>query len=175
MALAILRNGVWERWDGWLNEAQHNVYDVERCWSPSDLEDAGLAVIQPAIIPPGKVAVGEPFLVDDNGAPREAYTLEDEPPPPPPTLDDYRQAVQAHIDVTAQQRQYDSGYTCASYVNSTNPQWAAEAQAFIAWRDAVWAYSFAELAKVEDGEREQPTVEQFVAELAAAVPMEWPS
>src|SRR5690606_30912363 len=40
MALAILKNGVWERWDGWLDEAQHNTLDVERCWSPAELADA---------------------------------------------------------------------------------------------------------------------------------------
>lgn len=79
MALAILKNGAWERWDGWLDEAQHNVHDVERYWSADELADAGLAVIQPAIIPPGKVPVGQPSLVDDNGVPREVYTLEDEP------------------------------------------------------------------------------------------------
>jgi hypothetical protein len=32
------------------------------------------------------------------------------------------------------------GATLASCVTSTNPEWAAEAQAFIVWRDAVWAY-----------------------------------
>jgi len=79
MALAILRNGVWERWDGWLDEVQHNTLDVERCWSADELAAAGLAVIQPAIIPPGKVPVGQPSLVDDGGAPREVYALEDEP------------------------------------------------------------------------------------------------
>jgi len=94
---------------------------------------------------------------------------------PPPSLEDYRAAIRAHVDATAQARDYDNAVSCASYVDSTNPQWAAEAQAFVAWRDAVWAYVFAELAKVENGEREQPTVEQFIAELAGAVPMEWPS
>lgn len=79
MALAILKNGVWERWDGWLDEAQHNILDVERCWSADELASAGLAVIQPAVIPPGKVPVGQPSLVDDDGAPREVYVLEDEP------------------------------------------------------------------------------------------------
>lgn len=93
---------------------------------------------------------------------------------PPPTLDDYRIAVQAHIDATAQERQYDGGHTCATYLGSTNSQWAAEAQAFVAWRDAVWAYVFAELGKVQDGQRAQPTVADFVAEVQAVLPMVWP-
>lgn len=100
-------------------------------------------------------------------------TVEEVPPPEPgpPTLDDYRIAIQAHIDATARQRDYDSGVSCASYVNSLNPLWAAEATAFIAWRDAVWAYAFQELAKVENGEREQPTIDEFLSELPQ---IEWP-
>jgi len=100
-------------------------------------------------------------------------TVEEVPPPEPgpPTLDDYRIAIQAHIDATAQERQYDSGVSCASYVNSINPLWSAEATAFIAWRDAVWAYAFQELAKVENGEREQPTIDEFLSELPQ---IEWP-
>jgi len=110
---------------------------------------------------------GEFALVDPPPAPA--------PEPAPPTLEDYRAAIRAHVDATAQARNYDNAVSCASYVNSTNPQWAAEAQAFVAWRDAVWAYVFAELAKVENGQRPQPAIEEFVGELTAAVPMEWPS
>jgi len=94
---------------------------------------------------------------------------------PPPTLDDYRIAVQAHVDATARARNYDSAVSCASYVASGNTVWAAEAQAFVSWRDAVWAYAFAELGKVQGGQREQPTVADFVAEVQAVLPMEWPS
>lgn len=114
---------------------------------------------------------GGVFALVDPPAPPQP---EPEPEPGPPEIDDYRRAVQAHIDATAQERQYDGGHTCATYLGSTNPVWAAEAQAFVAWRDAVWVYVLAELDKVQSGQREQPTVEQFVAELAAAVPMEWP-
>jgi len=100
-------------------------------------------------------------------------TVEEVPPPEPgpPTLEDYRIAIQTHIDATARQRDYDGGVSCASYVNSTNPQWAAEAQAFVAWRDSVWSYAFQELAKVENGEREQPTIDEFLSELPQ---IEWP-
>lgn len=111
------------------------------------------------------------------------FALVDPPPPTPdpelepepPTLEDYRAAIRAHVDATAQARDYDNAVSCASYVDSTNPTWAAEAQAFVAWRDAVLAYAFAELAKVENGQRPQPAIEEFVGELTAAVPMEWPS
>lgn len=80
-------------------------------------------------------------------------------------LETFRRAVQAHVDATAQTRDYDNGNSIAGYVASTNPIWAAEAQAFVAWRDAVWAYAFAELAKVQNGAREISTVEEFLAEL----------
>lgn len=80
-------------------------------------------------------------------------------------LETFRRAVQAHVDATAQTRDYDNGNSIAGYVASTNPIWASEAQAFVAWRDAVWAYAFAELAKVQHGAREIPTVEEFLAEL----------
>lgn len=77
----------------------------------------------------------------------------------------YRTAIQSLIDAKAQEKQYDSGATLASYVNSTVAEWAEQAQAFVAWRDAVWVYAFTELEKVQSGEREQPSVEDFLAEL----------
>jgi len=85
-------------------------------------------------------------------------------------INTYRTAIQRMIDATANERQYDSGATLASYVNSTIEHWAAEAQAFVAWRDAVWLYALAELDKVQKGEREQPSVDDFLAELPA---FEW--
>ncbi|MND74906.1 hypothetical protein D3C80_665130 [compost metagenome] len=86
-------------------------------------------------------------------------------------VDIYRVEIQALIDGTAKERQYDSGAALASYVNSTIPEWATEAQAFVAWRDAVWIYALAELDKVQKGERDQPSVEDFLAELPE---FEWP-
>ncbi|WP_455296515.1 hypothetical protein [Brucella pituitosa] len=86
-------------------------------------------------------------------------------------VDVYRLEIQAMIDAKASERQYDSGATLASYVNSTIEQWAAEAQGFVAWRDAVWIYALAEFDKVQAGERDQPSVEDFLGELPA---FEWP-
>ena len=86
-------------------------------------------------------------------------------------LDDYKRAIQAFIDATAREKKYRNGDACATYVNSTNPLWAAEAAAFVAWRDSVWSYAFQELAKVENGEREQPTIDEFLSELPQ---IEWP-
>lgn len=70
------------------------------------------------------------------------------------------------VDATARGMGYNSGLSCASYAGSTNPVFAAEAVAFIAWRDAVWAAAIALMAEVQAGTRAAPTE----AELIAAMP-----
>lgn len=77
----------------------------------------------------------------------------------------FQAAIQAHVDAAAVAKLYNDGNALAGYVNSTVPQWAAEAQAFVAWRDAVWVYAYAELDKVKNGQRPVPTVDEFLAEL----------
>lgn len=88
-----------------------------------------------------------------------------------PTVDDYENAIQALVDATARTKQFRDGVTLASYTASTNAQWAAESAAFVAWRDAVWADAYDEMAKVLAGQRGQPTVDEFLGELPA---VEWP-
>lgn len=83
----------------------------------------------------------------------------------------FQSAIQAHVDVAAVAKLYNDGNALAGYVASTNAQWAAEAQAFVAWRDDVWIYAYAELDKVMAGEREIPAIEDFIAEFPA---IEWP-
>jgi hypothetical protein len=94
-----------------------------------------------------------------------------EPLSPPPTITDYENAIQNLVDNTARERQFRDGVTLASYIGSTKPKWATEAQAFVAWRDNVWTYAYGELAKVQAGQRQQPTVEQFLGEIARIA---WP-
>ncbi|WP_174020395.1 hypothetical protein G6L89_007240 [Agrobacterium fabrum] len=89
----------------------------------------------------------------------------------PVGLTDYENAIQNLVDSTAREKQFRDGVTLASYTASTKPKWAAEAQAFVAWRDNVWFYAYGELAKVQAGQRQQPTVEQFLGEIA---PIAWP-
>lgn len=88
-----------------------------------------------------------------------------------PAIDDYKAAFDAHLDSVAQSKSYDNRVTIATYASSTNPVWAAEAQAFIEWRDAALASMFAQLAVVQAG-GDAPTIAQFVAALPAIV---WPS
>lgn len=86
-------------------------------------------------------------------------------------LADYGKAVQQMVEDTATSRGYHDAVTLASYTVSTNPAWAAEAAAFVAWRDYVWARVDTELAKVQNGTRTQPSVAEFIAEFT---PITWP-
>jgi len=83
----------------------------------------------------------------------------------------YSAAIQAHLDAKARERQYDGIQTAITYRGDPNPQFSAEGEALFAWRSVVWTYSTAELVKVLAGERAQPSVEEFMAELPA---FQWP-
>lgn len=91
--------------------------------------------------------------------------------PPPLTADDYAAAIQSHVDATAKARGYADGVALAGYATSAVTAWASEAVAFVAWRDAVWLYAYAELAKVQAAQRAVPTIDGLIAELPAVA---WP-
>jgi hypothetical protein len=90
---------------------------------------------------------------------------------PPLAIPDYQSAVQSHVDQMARSQQFNDGVTLASYKDSTNALWAAQAAAFIAWRDQVWAYSYEQLAAVQAAIRPQPSIQELIAELPA---ISWP-
>lgn len=85
---------------------------------------------------------------------------------------DYAEAIQAHIDATAHARGYGNGALLASYVASTVPAWAAEAQTFIKWRDAVWLAAYGLLGAVKAGEAAAPDLPALIGNLPAIV---WPA
>jgi hypothetical protein len=87
-------------------------------------------------------------------------------------LASYKAAFDGHLDAVAQERQYDNRLTIVSYLGSTNPQWNAEAETYIAWRDAALAYMFGQLTSVEAGEIAPPSIEEFIAGIA---PIDWPA
>ena len=91
--------------------------------------------------------------------------------PEPPTREAYQRAIEAHVDAAARSRDYSGAISCASYVASTVPPWRAEAEAFVAWRDAVYLAAFAELDAVESG-GDAPSIEDFLAALPA---IDWPT
>lgn len=96
-------------------------------------------------------------------------------PVPPPTpaelIAAYKAAIDRFIEAKAGERQYTSGIHAASYVASTNALWAAEAQAFVAWRDAVWAHAIALLEQVQSGNLAAPTIDDVLAGLPV---LNWP-
>lgn len=111
-----------------------------------------------------------PLMTPERAAAYAASVVEVSPAGPL-TADDYAAALQEHIDATANTRGYGNGVMLASYAASTNAVWAAEATAFIAWRDAVWLAAYTELAAVQSGAHPAPTIAAFIAGLPAIA---WP-
>lgn len=109
--------------------------------------------------------------ITDRGEYYECIAL---PEPEPPTIEEIKQqlinAVQNHMDATAQTRDYDSIASACSYGLSTVDKFRNEAIACIAWRDAVWSYCYKQLDLFESGGREVPTVEELINELPT---LEW--
>lgn len=85
-------------------------------------------------------------------------------------LKEYREAVRLFLDQKAQEKDYDSALSIASYSVSTNVQWKAESEAFVAWRDSVFESLLQTLADVQGG-AQPPTIEALLAGLPALV---WP-
>ena len=82
-----------------------------------------------------------------------------------------RRLLGSFVDSQAQARGYDSGVSCASYANSSNSTWTAEANAFIAWRDSVYAYAHEYERQVLDGSKTDYSILDF----EAGVPqISWP-
>lgn len=75
------------------------------------------------------------------------------------------QAVQAHLDSKAQERNYDNIHTACTYINSSDPVFASEASTLLLWRDKVWRECYAILDDVKAGRRPIPSVSELLAEL----------
>lgn len=54
----------------------------------------------------------------------------------------YELAIQSKLDEVAKEKDFNSDIDAASYVNSTTAEWKAEAEKFIAYRDAIWEYYY---------------------------------
>lgn len=91
--------------------------------------------------------------------------------PPAPSIAEYTAAVQAHLDATAQQRNYDGILSACTYATSSNAKFKAEGQACVEWRDAVWGQCYATMAAVQGGQQPAPTIAGLIASLPA---LTWP-
>lgn len=94
------------------------------------------------------------------------------PVPPVPTLEEYTSAVQMHLDAKARERNYDGILSACTYATSSVPKFAAEGQACVSWRDAVWAKCYEVMASVQDGAIQPPTIDELLSELPV---MTWPA
>ena len=114
-------------------------------------------------------------VVCDRGTPEFAAALSAGRPEPyvprPPAVADYSAAIDAAVEAVARGRGYNGAAHMASYVASTVPKWAAEAEAFVAWRDAVWVWALGELERVQAGEIAAPTIDDLIAAMPA---IQWP-
>lgn len=81
---------------------------------------------------------------------------------PPIFLEDIiMKHVQEILDKTAQTRYYTDMFALVSYYNSSNPVFKAEAEAGIAWRDAMWLKCLEIQTKNATGELNIRTLEEF--------------
>jgi hypothetical protein len=77
----------------------------------------------------------------------------------------YEREIESLIERCARAKGYVSADRLAGY--GLDPVYSSEAVAFITWRSSVWVYVFAEIAKVQNGERPVPTLAELFAELPA--------
>ena len=80
-------------------------------------------------------------------------------------LDEYKQAIKQLLYNKAQEKDYDSEQSIASYATSTNEDWKAEAQQFVQCRDTVYEYSLGVLSDVQAELIEPPTMHDFLKDV----------
>jgi hypothetical protein len=83
----------------------------------------------------------------------------------------FEDAMSVVVNSKPEEKGYDNIATLCSYTTSKNPQWKAEADAFIEWRDDLFAYAYQILADVQEGKIEIPNEQEF---LDNAPQLVWP-
>lgn len=81
----------------------------------------------------------------------------------------YTIAIQNHLDTVVTARNYDGILSLCSYATSKNARFAAEGQAGVEWRDAVWDYAYSYLADVMAGRKNIISVDELIAQLPTIV------
>lgn len=115
------------------------------------------------------------FIATESGqvlmTPEDAQAFEESRKPLPPTEAEYVFAIQSYLDLIVRERGYDGIISACSYYNSTNNKFSAEANACIAWRDSVWLKAIEIKKQIDEGVRNQPSIDEFLSELPEIV---WP-
>lgn len=111
-------------------------------------------------------ASGQSIVADATGAP---VLQAPAAPTPDEIAAEYEAFGQTTLDALAKSWGYDSLLSAASYASSSVTQYAADAKALIAWRDAFWQAAFTLEADVKAGTKPMPaTAADFVALMPAA-------
>lgn len=112
-------------------------------------------------------ATGKMIAADEQGRP----VLQERPAPTDEqVIDMFRSSIQAHLDSAAVAAGYDDIRTAVTYAEEPAvAKFQAEGRAFRAWRSLVWDYAYAQLDAAMAGERERPTIEEFLGELPQLV------
>lgn len=84
----------------------------------------------------------------------------------------FTEAIQYHLDSTAQTRNYSNIISACSYAAGTHPKYSAEGKACLVWRESVWDVCYQILNDVQAGNRPMPTIEQVISELPVIT---WPT
>lgn len=82
--------------------------------------------------------------------------------------------VQEALDSKAKEYLYDSIISATSYINSTNPRFRADADAFVKWRDAVWVWAYAKLDDVKNNVIPKPDFGQLLNDMPSFIPPVYP-
>ena len=143
---------------------------------PSDLSQAALPDGYIWVVPSPQPTPGpfefvieiQPFQ-DSRGAWRQMWTTQTKTPEEIQAI--LVDAIQSHLDSTAQSRAYDGILSLCTYATSPSAKFAAEGQTAVVWRDACWTKGYEILAECQAGVRPVPTPEELIAELPAMV---WP-
>lgn len=136
---------------------------------PSPLEPGewlipgGCVTVPPPTPPVGSVAVwmgGEWSVV-----PAEVSQFAASAQTPEEIVALYSRAVDERVEAHARSLGYNGAAHLASYVTSSVPDWSAEAQSFVGWRDQVWLYALSVYETAQLDPNSLPDLETFMSGL----------
>ena len=134
-----------------------------------NIDDLGLAENEGAVLRdnpgviPAKAVLDENWDIQRYVPPKTAEEIKAE------KIRAVETAVQGVLDAKAREYGYDNIVSACSYAGYENP-FQAEGQAMLSWRGSVWKYCYDQLAEIEAGNREEPALEDFLAELPEYTP-----